>query len=78
MCTTPMTTLRVRVIGQSHQVKKKKIKIMSHLTVWQVIFEVKGHRGQVKGHLGQDLSSTLKVKVEGQGHQVKNIISNLI
>ncbi len=40
---TPMLTLRGRVIGQGHQVKKY---VWSHFTILQVIFDIKGHIGQ--------------------------------
>ncbi len=39
----PRSTLKVKVIGQGHEVKKCYFR--SHSTTLQVIFEVKGHMG---------------------------------
>ena len=54
---TQRSTLMVRVKGQGHQVKKQYFR--SHLTVLQVIFEVKGHMGQGQRSRGSSLKVDL-------------------
>ncbi len=63
---TPKLTLRVKVIGQGHEVKKRYFR--SHSTTLQVIFEVKGHRGQGQRSYG----SRSKVDLEGQGQRSRS------
>ena len=63
---TPKLTLRVKVIGQGHEVKKRYF--MSHSTTLQVFFEVKGHMGQgQRSHWSRS-----KVDLEGQGQRSRS------